>query len=304
MTPAQWAELLLLSLFWGGAYLYTAIALRDLDPFTIALCRTGFAVLTLYIVLLILRRAMPMTLRAWAGFAGLGLFNNVIPFSLYMWGQTEIPSGLAAILNATTPLFTVVLAHWATVDEKMSSNKLIGILIGLGGVAVLIGPAARTESFIGLLAHLAGIGAAISYAIGGVFGRRFAPPGVDAIVLTTGQLTCSSIILLGVAWMLGNPLALVNASASTWWALLAIALPGTALAYLLYFRILTKAGAVNIMLVTFIMPVVAILLGAIVLDERIDWWHFAGMGLIAAGLAAIDGRILDRLRPQSKPGGN
>lgn len=296
MTPAQWTELLLLSFLWGGTYLYTAIALRELEPFTIALCRVGFAVVFLYGVVAVMRLAMPVTLAAWAAFAGMGILNNVIPFSLIMWGQTEIPSGLASILNATTPLFTVVLAHWTTHDEKFSAGKFWGILIGFAGVVVLIGPAAYSGTTIGLLAHFAGIGGALSYAVGGVFGRRFAPAGYKPVVLTTGQLTMSTLILGAIAFTFGNPLALAGASAPTWGALLAIALPATALAYLLYFRILTSAGATNIMLVTFLMPASAIILGAIVLGERLAPWHFAGMFLIGIGLAAIDGRVLVWLR--------
>ena len=296
MTPAQWTELIVLSFLWGGGYLYTAIALREVDPFTVALCRVGFAVIFLYGVVAIMRLALPTKLAAWAAFAGMGTLNNAIPFTLIAWGQTEISSGLASILNATTPLFTVVFAHWLTQDEKLSVNKLFGVVIGFLGVVALIGPAARGSTTAGLLAHLAGVCGAMSYAAGGIFGRRFAPRGYPPVVLTTGQLTMSTLILGAIALTFGNPFALATASVTTWSVLIATAIPATALAYLLYFRILTTAGATNIMLVTLLMPASAIVLGAVVLGERLAWWHFAGMILIAIGLAAIDGRPLNWLR--------
>lgn len=294
MTSSQWSELVLLSLLWGGTYLYTALALREVDPFTIALCRTGLGVIFLYGVLAVMRQGFPLTIRAWLAFTGMGLFNNVIPFSLIMWGQKEISSGLASILIAATPLFTVIVAHWTTDDEKMSVNKIAGVLIGMAGVAVLIGPSVWTDTKLSLYSQLAGLAAALSYAIGGIFGRRYAPHGYKPIVLTAGQLTMSTLVLGCISLAFGNPFALASAGPVTWGALLAIAIPATALAYLLYFRILTTAGATNIMLVTLLMPASAIVLGAIVLGERLDWWHFAGMALIAAGLAAIDGRLLRR----------
>ncbi len=297
MTASQWSELVLLSLLWGGTYLYTALALREVDPFTIALCRTGLAVVFLYGAMLIARQSFPLTLSAWAAFAGMGIFNNVIPFSLIMWGQKEISSGLASILIAATPLFTVIVAHWTTDDEKMSVNKIAGVLIGISGVVVLIGPSIWTDTTLTLVSQIAGLGAALSYAIGGIFGRRFAPHGYKPIVLTAGQLTMSTFVLAGISLIFGNPFALASAGMVTWGALLAIAIPATALAYLLYFRILTAAGATNIMLVTLLMPASAIVLGAIVLGERLAWWHFAGMALIALGLAAIDGRLFRRERP-------
>lgn len=295
MTPSQWSELFLLSLLWGGTYLYTALALREVDPFTVALCRTGLAVFFLYIVLVLMRLRFPATASAWGAFAGMGMLNNVIPFCLIMWAQQEISSGLASILVAATPLFTVLVAHFTTSDEKMSVNKVAGVITGLAGVVVLIGPAVWTDTKLSLLSQLAGLGAALSYAFGGIFGRRYAPQGYKPIVLTAGQLTTSTIILGAIACAFGNPFALVTASLTTWGALLALAIPATALAYLLYFRILTAAGATNIMLVTLLMPASAIVLGAIVLGERLEWWHFAGMVLIAIGLAAIDGRLVDRI---------
>lgn len=298
MTAAQWGELVLLSFLWGATYFYTAVALRETDPFTIALCRVGFAAIFLYGIVAVTRLKMPLTAGAWAAFAGMGFFNNVIPFVLIFWGQKEVSSGLTSILIATTPLFTAMIAHWTTSDEKLSANKLLGILTGLAGVAILLAPAAKGGSEAGLLSHLAIVGGAISYGIGGIFGRRYAPRGYPPVALTTGQLTMSTLMLSGVALTFGDPLGLAKASLLTWSMLLAIAIPATALAYLLYFRILTTAGATNIMLVTLLMPASAILLGVTILGERLIWQHVAGMALIAVGLAAIDGRLLKRMARQ------
>jgi len=303
MSARQRTELLVLSLLWGGTYLYTAIALRELDPFTVALCRVAIASLFLYGVVAVMRFAMPVSLRAWTAFTGMGLLNNVIPFSLIMWGQREVPSGLTSILIATTPLFTALFAHWTTSDEKLSVNKLAGVTIGFAGVVVLLGPVAG-GSTASLLSHLAIVGGAISYGLGGLFGRRFAPRGYPPSVLTTGQLTMSTVMLGAIAFALGDPMRLTSASATTWGVLLTLAIPGTALDYLLYFRVLTTAGAANVMLVTLLMPASAIVLGAIVLSERLEWWHFAGMVLIAIGLAAIDGRVWRRVfGPQDRLSG-
>lgn len=238
---------------------------------------------------------LPREWAVWRAFFGMGLLNNIIPFCLIVWGQTQIASGLASILNATTPLFTVIVAHFLTADEKMTGNKLAGVLIGFVGVATMIGPAAFGGSS-GLWGQIAILGAAISYSFAGIFGRRFKAMGVPPLMTATGQISSSTLMLIPAALLIDKPWTLAMPGLGTWGALIGIALLSTALAYLIFFRILASAGATNLALVTFLIPVSAILLGSLILGEQLEIKHFAGMAMIAAGLAAIDGRLPVKLR--------
>lgn len=292
MGPLEWAMLLALSVLWGGSFFFTALAVRELPPLIIVTLRVGLAALLLLAVNRFLGVALPRDRRIWAAFLGMGLLNNAVPFCLIVWGQTHIASGLAAILNATTPLATVVVAHLLTPDEKMTGNRLAGVLVGLLGVVVMLGPSLLGGLGTNLLAQLACLAAALSYACAGVYGRRFQRMGVPPLTTATGQVTASTLLLLPVALAVDQPWTLAAPSLVTWGAVLGIAALSTALAYVLYFRILATAGATNLLLVTFLIPVSAILLGALVLGERLAALQLIGMALIAAGLAAIDGRLL------------
>jgi drug/metabolite transporter (DMT)-like permease len=291
MTPLEWGMLIALSLLWGGSFFFVGVALRELPPFTIVVLRVGIAAIVLNLMLPVMELRMPITLHAWGTFFGLGVLSNALPFCLIVWGQTQIASGLASILNATTPLFTVLVAHVLTEDEKISGNRLVGVMVGFGGVAVLIGPAALEGVGANVLAQLACIGAAISYAFAGVYGRRIRTMGIAPLVATTGMVTASALLLLPIALVVDRPWMLAAPGPAGWSAIVGLAVLSTALAYLLYFRILATAGATNLMLVTFLIPVSAILLGALGLGERLAVQHFLGMALIGLGLAAIDGRL-------------
>lgn len=292
MTPTEWGMLLTLSVLWGGSFFFTGVAITQLPPLTIVVLRVGLAALILNVVILALGLRMPRDGRAWAAFFAMGLLNNVVPFCLIVWGQTHIASGLAAILNATTPLSTVVVAHLLTSDEKMTGNRLAGVLIGLLGVMLMIGPEVLEGLGTNVVAQLAVLAAAISYAFAGVYGRRFRRMGVAPIITATGQVTASTLMLLPVAFLVDRPWMLAMPSLPVWEAVLGLAALSTALGYVLNFRILAAAGATNLLLVTFLIPVSAIMLGSLVLGERLDMKHFVGMAMIGAGLAAIDGRLL------------
>ncbi|MCY1297767.1 carboxylate/amino acid/amine transporter [compost metagenome] len=245
---------------------------------------------------------MPRDPRVWLAFFGMGLLNNLIPFSLIVWGQTHIASGLASILNATTPLFGVIVAHLLTDDEKLTVNRFAGVVVGFLGVAMMIGPAALGGLGSNLVAQLAVLGAALSYSLAGVFARRFKRMGVAPIVTATGQVSAASIMLVPLSLLVDHPWTLTMPGLDVWAAIVGIALVSTALAYVLFFRILETAGVTNLMLVTFLIPVSAILLGAMFLGETLEPKHFLGMTLIAAGLAAIDGRLLRLFsRPAADP---
>ncbi|WP_312360406.1 DMT family transporter [Ensifer sp.] len=294
MGAREWGMLITLSLLWGGSFFFVGVAVKALPPFTIVALRVLLAAAALLAFLRVTGRSMPRDPRIWLAFFGMGLLNNLIPFSLIVWGQTHIASGLASILNATTPLFGVVVAHLLTDDEKLTANKLTGVLVGFLGVAVMIGPAALGGLGSNVLAQFAVLGAALSYAFAGVFARRFKWMGVAPIVTATGQVSASSIMLVPVALLVDRPWTLVAPGIEVWAAIVGIALISTALAYVLFFRILETAGVTNLMLVTFLIPVSAILLGALFLGESLETKHLLGMALIAAGLAAIDGRLFRR----------
>ena len=294
MSPADWLLLVVLSVLWGGSFFFGKIALLEVPPLTVALGRVAIAATILVVLARITGTALPASLSAWRPYLLMGLLNNAIPFALIFWGQTHIPSGLAAILNATTPLFTVLVAHVATTDEKLTAARLAGVLSGFGGVVVMIGPDLLRELGVNVFAQLACLGAAISYAFAGVYGRRFR--GEPVLRVAAGQLAASTLILTPITLVVERPWTLPVPTPMTLTALMALATVSTAIGYLLYFRILARAGATNLLLVTFLIPVSAILLGTVILGEQMAARHIAGMIAIALGLAAIDGRLLRRYR--------
>ena len=239
---------------------------------------------------------MPRDRQLWAAFLVMGLLNNVIPFSLIVRAQARIPSGLASILNATTPFFGIVLAHMLTRDEKLTRARLVGVLVGLAGAVLVVGPQFLEHLGVNALSQLAVLGAALSYAFAGIYGRRFGRPGLTPHATAAGQVTASAVVLIPVALLAERPWRLPVPAPNMWLSVLGIAMLSTALAYVIYFRILATAGATNLLLVTFLIPVSAILLGTTILGEVLAPAHLAGMALIGLGLAAIDGRLPDLVR--------
>ncbi|MDT0683455.1 DMT family transporter [Roseicyclus sp. F158] len=299
MGSVEWAMLILLSVLWGGSFFFVGVAVRDLPTLTIVVLRVGLAALVLWGVVAVLRRGVPNDPRVWIAFLGMGVLNNVIPFGLIVWSQQTIASGLASILNATTPLFTIAVAGVLLSDERINGRKIAGIAAGFTGVVVMLGPGALSGLGTDLLAQMACLGGALSYAFAGVFGRRFKRFGVDPIVVAAGQVTGSTLVLAPLALVIERPWSLPMPAPSTWAAIVGLAVLSTALAYILYFQILQRAGATNLLLVTFLIPVSAIALGVLVLGEHLNGLEIAGMVLIGAGLLAIDGRVLNigRTRP-------
>jgi len=295
MTASDWTLLAILSIVWGGSFLFIGVAVRELPPLTIVAIRVATAALALLLVLKLMRVDLPRTRQVWAAFLGMSILNNVIPFTLIVWGQGYIASGLASILNATTPLFTVIVAQYFTDDERLTGQKLAGVVVGFVGVAVMIGAAALSSWDTSILAQLAILGAALSYGFSGVFGRRFKTMGIPPLATAAGQVTVSSALLLPVALVADRPWTLVLPSTGTILSLAALGLVSTAFAYLIFFRLLARAGATNVGLVTFLIPVSAILLGVLVLGETLAARHLAGMALIGAGLILIDGRVVSGL---------
>jgi len=295
MTARDWLLLILLSVLWGGSFFFIGVAVQALPAFTIVAIRVGLAMLVLLAVLRALRIALPTDGRIWLALLGMGLLNNVIPFTLFVWAQAQVPSGLASILNATTPISTALVAHAFTSDEKLTPNRLLGVLLGLAGVALMLGPDLLTGLGQNLLAQGACLLATLSYAFAGVYGRRFRRLGLAPLLTATGQLTVSAALMLPLALLVDRPWLLPLPGWQAIAALIGLAVLSTALAYVIFFRIMTTAGS-NVNLVTLLVPVSAILLGVLVLGETLLPRHLVGFGVIALGLAAIDGRLIAVLR--------
>ncbi|MCY3669792.1 MAG: DMT family transporter [Alphaproteobacteria bacterium] len=294
LDMAAWGLLAALSLVWGGSFFFAEVALAALPPFTIVVARLALGAAGLWLLVCLTRATLPTGLRDWRDLAAMGLLNNAVPFSLIVWGQQWIDGGLASVLNATTPVFGVVAAHFLTRDEKLTANRLAGVAVGVAGVAVLVGPAAPDDSGGYIVGSAAVLAAAVSYAAAGLWGRRLRHlPPVSA---AAGQVGCSTLIVLPLALLLERPWTLPAPPPEVWGALAGIGLLSTSLAYLLFFAILRRAGGSNVMLVTLMIPPSAVLLGLMFLGEEVGPGQLVGMALIAAALLAIDGRLLRALR--------
>ena len=288
MGAAEWSMIAVLSMFWGGSFYFVEIAVNDMTPFTIVFIRVGVAALLLLAYVRISGRKMPMSAGLWGSFFVIGFLNNVIPFSLIVWGQQHIEGSLAAILNATSPIFSVFLAHFLTSHERLSTNRVSGIVMGWLGVAVLIG----VDSLGGIGKHTLGQLAVVigshSYALAAIYARRFRD--LSPVIVATGMLSASAVMMLPLSLIIDQPWHLSPGIESIS-AVLAMAVLSTALANLIYFRVLASAGATNALLVTFLIPISAIILNVLLLGERPGWNAFVGMAFIFIGLASIDGRL-------------
>jgi drug/metabolite transporter (DMT)-like permease len=291
MTRREWGLLLFLSVLWGGSFFFNKVAVTALPPLTVVTVRVALAAAVLMAVLWARGVALPRGRAVLGAFLVMGLLNNAVPFALIAWGQSQIASGVAAILNASTPLFTVLLAPWLA-DEPLTTGRLAGVLLGLGGAAVMMGAGLGGRA----AAELACVAAAVSYALAGHYGRRFRALGVPPLATAAGQVTASSLMLLPLALIVDRPWTLPAPGWAVLGALAGLAVLATALAFVVYFRLLASAGATNLLLVTLLIPVTAILLGVAVLGEALLPRHLAGMALIGLGLAAIDGRPAGLLR--------
>ncbi|HEX6073025.1 MAG TPA: DMT family transporter [Sphingomicrobium sp.] len=302
MDKNDWAILLVLAVIWGGAFLFIGVAVRHVDPLTYVWLRLTIAAVAMWLFLKVRGERIALPRSVWGSIFLLALLNNALPFTLFGWGQTHIASGLASILNATTPIWGVVVAHVLTHDERMTPRKVAGVLLGFGGVATMIGPTLLSNIGTDALAQLACVAASFSYALAAVWARRFKRMGLSPMAVTTGQLTAGALVMLPVALIVDQPWQNALPPLGAWGAIIALALFCTAFGYVLYFRLIDSAGATNALLVTLLVPPVAILLGALFLGESLAPQDFAGLALIALGLAAIDGRllrVLPALRPQT-----
>lgn len=292
MSCVAWALLGLLAVIWGGSYLCNRIALDEVPVFTTVAFRVGGAAIALWAYVIARRLPVRFDIKLALRFAIMGLLNNVIPFTLIVWGQQHIPLGLAAILNAATAILAVLIAALIFADERLTPAKAAGVVIGFIGVTVIVGWAAVTKFDITSLGQLAMLGAAVSYAISGNYGR-IALAGLRPEVSAAGMLTAAAIIMVPAAlWFDGVPA--LNYGPAAWAALGYLAFVSSALAYVIFYRILILAGAGNQSLVTLLVGPVAVAMGAVVYGEALAVNEYAGFAIIALGLLLIDGRILRR----------
>lgn len=289
MNAAEWGMLVVLSTLWGSSLFSLNIAAREVPPFTIVAAKVVLAAVPL---VLLARAVLPRTRRAWGGFAVMALFNDAGPFVLMALAGPYIPTGIASVLIATNPLFTVLMAHWMTRDERMTARHLAGVAIGFLGLAAMLGDGGFSLEARPVLAAAAYLLAATAYSYASIFGRRFAAEGVAPMAVAAGQHCCSVLAMVPLALAWEHPWTLAVPSAPALAALMALGLGSGALAYTIFYRVLATAGATNVVLVTFLSPVTTILLGMAVLGERLSAQQEAGMALVALGLMVLDGRVL------------
>ena len=298
MRTQDWLLLVVLSVLWGATFFFIAVASASVPPFTLVLARVGIAALVLVPVVYVFGYRLPGTVADWQPFVVQAIINNVVPFTLIVYGQQRIASGLAAVLNATTPLFTLIVAR-TFAGEPLTASKLLGVLLGIGGVAVLMGPEALTSNASSVIGMLCILGASLSYGFSALWMRRLRH--IPPLVSSGAQLTCSTALLLPIAALVDRFWLLPMPGPPAVAAILALAVFSTALAYIVFFRISATAGPSNVMLVTLLIPVTATALGVLILNEALTLNHMAGALIIASGLVVIDGRLLARFRRGTRP---
>ncbi len=306
MSLVNWGLLILLSLLWGGSFFFNGVAVKEIPVLTVVFFRVAIAALALLVFLKAKGISLRLPLSLIGAFLLMGFLNNLVPFSLIVAGQTQISSGLASILNATTPLFAAVVAHVATREEaeRLTARRIVGILLGIAGVAIMMAPDIQETGLSGnsVIGQLAILGASLSYGIAVVYGRRFGKQGIPPVVTAAGQVSGTTVLMLPLVLFIDRPWEFLgDVSMTTTLAVISLALFSTALAYILYFQLIKSAGATNASLVTLIIPVSAVLLGVAFLEESISLHALMGMGAIGIGLLVIDGRILSLFK-QKQPG--
>ena len=308
INARDWSLLAVLSVLWGGSFFFNGVVLKQLPPLTVVLLRVALAAMILLPVLRAYQIRFPVGLSGWKPFFAIAFLNNVLPFSLIVIGQTYIPSGLASILNATTPLFTVLVMA-AAGDEKLHARRVVGVVTGLIGVIILHGqdvhgqdrhgqdPGFQSGEGVGILLCLA---AAFSYGLSALYARRKlsnSPP----LATATFQLLASALMMTIVAAVFERPWQLPMPGMTTWLAMIGLAALSTALAYIVFFQVLRRSGSTNVMLVTLLIPVTAILLGYLVLGESISLREMIGALVIGSALLLMDGRVLKLISGFSIP---
>jgi drug/metabolite transporter (DMT)-like permease len=297
LDATGWGLIAILSVLWGGAFFLIEVSLRSFPPITLVFIRMGFAVPAMWIAMRIMGERLPTDMRIWGLLTVVGAFNCALPFALFFWGQQYLDSGYASILNATTPLWGVITAHFMTADEKATPSRIVGVLVGMAGIIVMVGPDAMKGLSDNLLAQLACLVSTIFYSLAAIFGRRLSQGSLTPMAVATGQTMTAALLIVPIMLVVDQPWAMPMPRLDASLAGFTLALVSTALAYFLYFRLIDRAGASNAQLVAFLMPILAVILGIAFLGEQLSGGQIIGAGLIAIGLVILDGRLMTRLAP-------
>jgi drug/metabolite transporter (DMT)-like permease len=296
ISPLNWLLIITLGTVWGGAFFFSKIAVEEIAPLTLVFFRVFFAALILWLIVFVRRRQIAFTWESVKRWLTMGLLANALPFALLFYGQRDIGAGLASIINASTVLWTAVFANLLLADEKLTPLKTIGIVVGFSGIVIMIGPAALQGIGDEVIAQLLVVATAMSYGFAAIYSRRFGK--ADPMGSAAGQLSGASLLILPVVLIVDDPFAMAMPSAGVIWALAGLVILSTAFAYVLFFKVVAEVGALNVSLCTFIVPIAALILGKLFLDEQLSVTQWLGMGAILAGLLAIDGRIFARKNRQ------
>jgi drug/metabolite transporter (DMT)-like permease len=291
-----WLLIGILAILWGGAFFLIEVGLRSFPPITLVFIRVGFAVPAMWLAMRIMGQRLPTDMRIWGLLTVVGAFNCALPFTLFFWGQQYLDSSYAAILNATTPLWGVITAHFMTSDEKATPSRITGVLVGLAGIIAMVGPDAMKGLSDNLLAQIACLISTVFYSLAAIFGRRLSQTSLTPMAVATGQTMTAALLMVPIMLVVDQPWTMAMPRLDATLAGLALALISTALAYFLYFRLIDRSGASNAQLVAFLMPILAVILGIAFLGESLNQGQIIGAMLIALGLVIIDGRLLARFR--------
>jgi drug/metabolite transporter (DMT)-like permease len=297
LDSTGWALIGILSILWGGAFFLIEVGLRSYPPMTLVLMRLALAVPPMWLAMRLMGQSLPRDLRAWSLLTVVGALNCALPFALFFWGQQYLDSGYASILNATTPLWGVITAHFLTSDEKATPARVIGVLVGLAGIIVMVGPEAMKGLSNNLLAQIACLVSTVFYSFAAIYGRRLSQTALTPMAVATGQTITATLLMIPIVLFVDQPWTLAVPSMESTLAGLTLALFSTALAYTLYFRLIDRSGASNAQLVAFLMPILAVILGIAFLGESLSAGQIAGAALIGLGLMILDGRLAARLAP-------
>ena len=298
MSRASLLRFTALSLIWGASFLFIKLALTGLSPLQIVLGRLSTGCAVLAVILLVRRQRLPREAAVWGHLTLMGIVANIVPFFLFAWGEQRITSGLAGVLNGSTPLFTLAIAVLALPEERWNPTRGMGLLLGFVGVVLVVGPWSQDPLTSSLPGQVACLGAAACYGIAFVYTRRFlSPRGYPPLVLSTGQLGAATVLTtLAVPLWAADPVSLRLQVVVSVTVLGAV---GTGLAYLLYYRLIRDEGATTSSMVTYVIPVVSVALGIIALGEPVTWNLFIGGAVVILGVALAEGRF-GRLRNRSR----
>ncbi len=300
MRFREWAAFSLLGLVWGSSFLWIKIGVQDVAPVTLAAFRLLFGLIGLLFVMRVQRQPVPRDLKVLSTYLVMGVLQAALPFALISWGETTIESSLAAILNGTLPLFTILIAHFWLHDERISLPRLIGLIVGFSGVVAVV----SRELSIGAIhrhvwGQLAVLAASCSYALGATFARRFRR-GESPVVQATMVVLTADVVLWLTALTVERPLHLPTVPI-TWVALVWLGLLGSCLAYLLYFYLINAWGPTRATLVTYVFPVVGLFLGILLLGEVADWHLIVGSLLVVSGIAIVNLKVRVRDPASAEP---